>query len=343
MPKSSRRRRRTRGDERPQHVWSAAGPRSARQAAPDLSREARARLAMLDWHRTPRRERRPTARHFGYSRPTVYRWLGRYDRHRLETPRGPPARAPPPAPADLDARRASGGPPLRTATRAGARTSSRSSSGARDGRSRPPWSGGSSRRLRRRAISRAAPPADERPAAALAPTLCDPQAGRLAVRRPAISSSSTRSTSGRCPTGSAKQFTARDVVSRWDVLELGGGRPPAAARCSIASPRACRSRSGPSASTTAPSSWPSSRPPVPGAGIRPVRPAAPQSQAPRRRRARQPDPHRGVLRDHRAEPDLAAFPVRAARLGAVYNTVRPHQALGYLTPAEYLASLGIDV
>jgi transposase InsO family protein len=27
----------------------------------------------------------------------------------------------------------------------------------------------------------------------------------------------------------------------------------------------------------------------------------------------------------------------------VYNTVRPHQALGYLTPAEYLASLGVDV
>jgi transposase InsO family protein len=23
----------------------------------------------------------------------------------------------------------------------------------------------------------------------------------------------------------------------------------------------------------------------------------------------------------------------------VYNTIRPHQALGYLTPAEYLASI----
>jgi transposase InsO family protein len=28
---------------------------------------------------------------------------------------------------------------------------------------------------------------------------------------------------------------------------------------------------------------------------------------------------------------------------ATYNTVRPHQALGYLTPAEYLASLGVEV
>jgi len=27
----------------------------------------------------------------------------------------------------------------------------------------------------------------------------------------------------------------------------------------------------------------------------------------------------------------------------VYNTIRPHQALGYLTPAEYLASVGVNV
>ena len=27
----------------------------------------------------------------------------------------------------------------------------------------------------------------------------------------------------------------------------------------------------------------------------------------------------------------------------VYNTVRPHQALGYLTPAEFLASLDPDL
>jgi transposase InsO family protein len=28
---------------------------------------------------------------------------------------------------------------------------------------------------------------------------------------------------------------------------------------------------------------------------------------------------------------------------ATHNTVQPHQALGYLTPAELLASLGVDV
>jgi transposase InsO family protein len=44
-----------------------------------------------------------------------------------------------------------------------------------------------------------------------------------------------------------------------------------------------------------------------------------------------------------AEPELAAFQVALRAWETVYNTVRPHQALGYLTPAEYLASLGLDV
>jgi transposase InsO family protein len=44
-----------------------------------------------------------------------------------------------------------------------------------------------------------------------------------------------------------------------------------------------------------------------------------------------------------AEPDLEAFRVELLAWEATYNTIRPHQALGYLTPAEYLASIGIDV
>jgi transposase-like protein len=40
---------------------------------------------MLDWHRANGHNISRTARHFGYSRPTVYRWLGRFDRHRLES------------------------------------------------------------------------------------------------------------------------------------------------------------------------------------------------------------------------------------------------------------------
>jgi transposase InsO family protein len=40
-----------------------------------------------------------------------------------------------------------------------------------------------------------------------------------------------------------------------------------------------------------------------------------------------------------AEPELEAFQAGLRAWELVYNTIRPHQALGYLTPAEYLASL----
>lgn len=44
-----------------------------------------------------------------------------------------------------------------------------------------------------------------------------------------------------------------------------------------------------------------------------------------------------------AEPDLEAFRASLRAWETVYNTIRPHQALGYLTPAEYLASVGVEV
>ncbi len=44
-----------------------------------------------------------------------------------------------------------------------------------------------------------------------------------------------------------------------------------------------------------------------------------------------------------AEPDLESFQGELRAWEIVYNTIRPHQALGYLTPAEYLASVGVDV
>ena len=63
---------------------------------------------------------------------------------------------------------------------------------------------------------------------------------------------------------SLKQFTARDVVSRWDTLELRrDATGPGGSRCARSPwPSGCPSRSGPSASTTARSSWPTSRAPV---------------------------------------------------------------------------------
>jgi hypothetical protein len=44
-----------------------------------------------------------------------------------------------------------------------------------------------------------------------------------------------------------------------------------------------------------------------------------------------------------AEPDLASLQAELRVWETVYDTIRPHQALGYRTPAEYLASLGSKV
>ena len=69
-----------------------------------LSRQAKVRLEMVDWHRANGGSVSRTSRHFGYSRPTVYRWLERFDRFHLEIARGPQLRAAPPPPSDLDGR-----------------------------------------------------------------------------------------------------------------------------------------------------------------------------------------------------------------------------------------------
>ncbi len=85
MPKSTRQRAHPEGTNARNAMVRQPAIGIARSAAPDLSRDARRRLAMLDWHRAHGANVSRTARHFGYSRPTVYRWLGRFERLHLET------------------------------------------------------------------------------------------------------------------------------------------------------------------------------------------------------------------------------------------------------------------
>lgn len=69
-------------------VFGSVIPRAtsaARRAGNDISREATQRLRVIDWHRQHGENVSFTARHFGLSRPTVYRWLGRFDPARLST------------------------------------------------------------------------------------------------------------------------------------------------------------------------------------------------------------------------------------------------------------------
>ena len=85
MPKSTRQRGHPQGTNARNRMIRRPAMAVARGAPPDLSRDARRRLAMVDCHRTHGGNVSRTARHFGYSRPTMYRWLGRFDRFHLET------------------------------------------------------------------------------------------------------------------------------------------------------------------------------------------------------------------------------------------------------------------
>jgi transposase InsO family protein len=141
-----------------------------------------------------------------------------------------------------------------------------------------------------------------------------------------------------------KQFTARDVVSRWDVLELGSS---ASARSAVAILDALATRM-----------------PFPvraisvdngaefmaefeaacaerGVTLFTLPPRSPKLNGRVERANRTHTEEFYEVTD--AEATLADLRPALRAWETTYNTIRPHQALGYLTPAGYLASLGIDV
>jgi transposase InsO family protein len=316
-----------------------------REAAPDLSRAARVRLEMLDWHREHGENVARTARHFGYSRPTVYRWLGRYDRHRLETLEDRPSR------------------PVR--------------------RRRPTWTLGELTAVRRMRMAYPRWGKDKlrvllrREGLVLSTSMVGRILKRLRatgeLREPAHRRISARKRAWRRPHAVRKprdfaaarpgdlvqvdtldvrplpglvlkQFTARDVVSRWDVLEL---RSTASARSAVAILDALAARM-----------------PFPlraisvdngsefmaefeatcaerGIALLTLPPRSPKLNGSVERANRTHTEEFYEVTD--AEATLAGLRPALLEWETTYNTVRPHQALGYLTPAEYLASLHPDV
>jgi transposase InsO family protein len=300
---------------------------------------------MLDWHRAHGGNVSLTARHFGVGRPTVYRWLGRYDRFHLETleDRGSAPRRrrrPTWTLEQLEAVRSIreafprwGKDKLRVLLRRAGIVLSTSMVGRilrrllRAGDLREPRRRGISTRKR----------AWRRPHAVRKP------AGFTAVRPGDLVQVDTldvRPLPGRV----FKQFTARDVVSRWDVCEL---RTTASARSAVAILDALAAR-------------------MPF-GVRAVSvdngsefmaefeaACAARSIALLTLPPRSPKLNGGVERANRthteefyeitdAEATLADLQPALLAWETVYNTIRPHQALGYLTPAEYLASIGVEV
>ena len=343
MAKSTRRRRRAQPNV---VLYPAAFQRAWRmRPAPDLSRIARARLGMLDWHRAHGENVSRTARHFGYSRPTLYRWLDRYDRSRLESledrsSRPIHRRRPTWTLAELIAVRRLreryprwGKDKLVVLVRRDGIRLSVSMVGRILGRLRAtgelrePIRRGIS--ARRRAWRR--PHAVRKPAGFVAAAPGDlVQVDTLDVRL--------------LPGLVLKQFTARDVVSRWDVLEL---RTTASARSAVAildalaarMPFPLRALSVDNGSefmaefeaTCAER----------GIALLTLPPRSPKLNGSVERANRTHTEEFYEVTD--AEATLADLRPALLAWEATYNTVRPHQALGYLTPAEYLASLGIDV
>lgn len=313
--------------------------------APDLSRDARRRLAMLDWHRANGGDVSRTARHFGFSRPTVYRWLARFERARLET---------------LEDR-----------------------SSAPHRRRRPTWTVEQLRAvkaireryprwgkdkvvvlLRREGITLSASMVGRILRRLVqAGDLREPRRRRMsvhqrrwarpyAIRKPAdwtverpgdlveLDTLDIRPLPDRI----WKQFTARDVVSRWDTVELGR-RATAAAAAAVLDRLAERMPFGIRAISIDNGSefMAEFETACEARGIRlfVLPPRSPKLHGAVERANRTHTEEFYEVTD--AEPDLAAFQTELRAWETTYNTIRPHQSLGYLTPAEYLASVGIDV
>ena len=344
MPKSTRWRRSARYGGAGDALITLRGPRPA-PPAPSLSREARQRLAMLDWHELHGRSVARTARHFGFSRPTVYRWLARYDRLRLESLEDRPSRPvrrrrPTWTLAELVAVRRVrlayprwGKDKLRVLLRREGLSLSTSMVGRildrlrRTGELREPARRGIS--ARRRAWQR--PHAVRKPAGFVAARPGDlVQVDTLDVRP--------------LPGLVLKQFTARDVVSRWDVLEL---RSSASARSAVAildalaarMPFGIRALSVDNGSEFMAEFEASCA--QRGIALLTLPPRSPKLNGSVERANRTHTEEFYEVTD--AEATLAELRPALLAWETTYNTIRPHQALGYLTPAEYLVSLEPDV
>lgn len=326
-------------------VMPAGFQRLAHRPPVSVSRRARARLAMIDWHRAHGANVSLTARRFGVSRPTVYRWLERFDRSHPET------------------------------------CEDRSSAPRR--RRRPTWTIDQLRAVKRIRETYPRWGKDKlaillrRAGVALSVSMVGRILARLRrtgeLREPASRRISVRKRTWRRPyairkpadwpverpgdlveldtldvrplsTVVLKQFTARDVVSRWDVVELGR-RATATAAAAVLDRLAERMPF-----------------PIRAISIDNGSEFMAEFEAACQARGihlfvlppRSPKLHGAVERANRthteefyevttAEPDLASLQTELRAWELVYNTIRPHRALGYLTPAEYLASVGVEV
>lgn len=318
--------------------------RLARQVprAPHLSRAAQARLRMLDWHFRHGRCVALTADHFGWSRPTVYRWLARYDANDLASLE------------DRSSRPRRHRRPTWTVAQVEA---------VRALRERYPVWGRAKLavQLRRQGVSLSEAMVG-RIIAALRRrgVLREPARRRIGVRHRGY----RRPHAQRKPKGLAvvrpgdlvqldtldvrpvpgviyKQFTARDVVSRWDVVSLAANARAASAVAILDDlaarmPFAVRALSVDNGSEFMADFEQACA--ARGIALYTLPPRSPKLNGAVERANRTHTEEFYELTD--AAPELASLQAALAEWELCYNTVRPHQALGYLTPAEWLERSG---
>jgi putative transposase len=309
-----------------------------RRSSEPLSRAARMRLSVLDWHAGHGRNVSRTCRHFGISRPTFYRWQARFERHRL---------------ASLEDR--SSRPRRR---RRNTWTEAEIAAVLRLRLAFPRWGKEKLAVLLEAeglylSVSRVG-----RILSWLRDThqLVEPRS-RLAARRPRRP---PRPWAVRKPWGfrpsapgdlvqldtmdlrplpgvTLKQFTARDVISHWDVLELAS-RATASAAVGMLDALAARmpfpvraiSVDGGSEFMAGFEIACRDR----GIVLNVLPPHSPRLNgcAERANRTHREEFHQVTL----AEPTVTALGAELRLWETIYNTVRPHQALGYLTPRQFL-------
>ena len=312
---------------------------------PTLSREARVRLAYLDWHAAHGCSVARTCRRFGISRSTFYRWQRRYD---------------PGHPERLENRSCR---PLR---RRHATWTWREAEAVRELRERYPRRGRDKLAvlLRRQGIRLSVSMVGRiltrlrrsgelreprlRRISARRRARGRPYAVRLradhAVERPGdlveLDTLDVRPPGFERP---YKQFTARDRVSRWDVLELARSATAAHACEALEAvlarmPFGVRAVSVDNGSEFMADFEAACQ--ARGIALLTLKPRSPKLHGTVERANRTHTEEFYEVTD--AEPGFESLRAGLADWEHVYNTVRPHQALGYLTPAEFLGRWRIE-
>jgi transposase InsO family protein len=310
-------------------------------AVADISRRARARLDYLEWHRAHGNNVALTCRHFAIARTTFYRWQARYDRSNLLTLEDRSSR------------------PVHRRRPTWTLDQLRAVKQLRD--SYPRW--GKDKLvvlLRRDGIS-------------LSTSMVGRILGRLArsgeLRQAPFKRISTRKRRPLRPWAVRKprdwpvvrpgdlveidtldvrplpltvfkQFTARDVVSRWDVIELHA-RATASSATALLDALAARMPFPVRAVQVDNGSefMAGFEQACAARGIRlfNLPPRSPKLNGAVERANRTHTEEFYEVTDE--EPELPQLAAALLAWEHTYNHVRPHQALGYLTPAEYLAAL----